>query len=99
MRRSSPDQPFNPQMRVESKLPFRCVLPELERRGQSMSAGGINWYRNMDRNWQILADVDPIINRPALMIYGERDMILKSENLADFVPTVDVTSLDCGHWI
>ena len=33
------------------------------------------------------------------MIYGEQDMIPKSENLADFVPDVDVVSLDCGHWI
>lgn len=61
--------------------------------------GSINWYRNLDRNWHILADVDPIIRMPALMIYGNRDVIPKSETLADFVPNVDVISLDCGHWI
>ncbi len=61
--------------------------------------GSINWYRNLDRNWHILADVDPVIKKPALMIYGERDVIPKSENLTDFVPDVDVISLDCGHWI
>ena len=60
--------------------------------------GSINWYRNIDRNWNILADVDPIIRKPALMIYGEQDMIPKSENLAEFVPGVDVC-LKCGHWI
>jgi len=59
----------------------------------------INWYRNMDRNWQILADVDPIIKQPALMIYGAQDIIPQSENLAEFVPNVEVASLDCGHWI
>ncbi|WP_189640950.1 alpha/beta fold hydrolase [Paramylibacter ulvae] len=59
----------------------------------------INWYRNLDRNWQILANVDPIIHKPALMIYGERDTIPKSESLEQFVPNVDVISLDCGHWI
>ncbi len=59
----------------------------------------INWYRNMDRNWHLLAEVDPIIKQPTLMIYGEQDMIPKSENLADFVPNVDIVSLDCGHWI
>ncbi|MES0880364.1 alpha/beta fold hydrolase [Roseibium sp. SCP14] len=59
----------------------------------------INWYRNLDRNWHILADVDPIIQKPALMIYGDRDLIPKSEKLTDFVPKVDVVSLDCGHWI
>ena len=61
--------------------------------------GSINWYRNMDRNWHILAEVDPIIQKPTLMVYGERDMIPKFENLADFVPNLDVVSLDCGHWI
>lgn len=61
--------------------------------------GSINWYRNIDRNWHILADVDPIIRKPALMIYGEHDMIPKSETLAEFVPGVVVVSLDCGHWI
>jgi len=61
--------------------------------------GSINWYRNLDRNWHLLADVNPIIDMPALMVYGERDMFAKSENLAEFVPNVDVVSLDCGHWI
>jgi pimeloyl-ACP methyl ester carboxylesterase len=61
--------------------------------------GGINWYRNLDRNWHLLAKVDPVIHQPTLMIYGERDVIPKSERLAEFVPNVDVVSLDCGHWI
>jgi pimeloyl-ACP methyl ester carboxylesterase len=61
--------------------------------------GGINWYRNLDRNWHLLADADPIIQQPALMIYGDRDAIAKSENLAAFVPNVEVVNLDCGHWI
>lgn len=61
--------------------------------------GGINWYRNLDRNWHILANVDPIITQPTLMIYGDRDLIPKSENLPNYVPTLDIASLDCGHWI
>ncbi len=61
--------------------------------------GGINWYRNLDRNWHLLADVNPIIQQPTLMIYGEQDMIPKFEKLPEFVPNVDVVSLDCGHWI
>ena len=61
--------------------------------------GSINWYRNMDSNWRILKDVDPVIQQSALMIYGTRDMIPPSENLADFVPNVEVLNLDCGHWI
>ena len=61
--------------------------------------GAINWYRNLDRNWHLLADVLPIIPHPTLMIYGAQDLIPKFENLAHFVPNVEVTSLDCGHCI
>jgi pimeloyl-ACP methyl ester carboxylesterase len=60
---------------------------------------GINWYRNMDRNWHILAEIDPVIRHPALMIYGLQDPIPPSENLSEFVPNVAIRSLDCGHWI
>lgn len=61
--------------------------------------GSINWYRNLDRNWHILADANPIIRQPALMIYGDRDSIPRSGSLKRFVPHVEVVSLDCGHWI
>ena len=61
--------------------------------------GSINWYRNLDRNWHLLADVNPIIEHPALMIHGDRDLIPKFEKLAEFVPNVEVVSLDTGHWI
>lgn len=61
--------------------------------------GGINWYRNLDRNWHLTADVDPIIQQPVLMIYGDRDVIPKFERLPEFVPNVDVISIDCGHTI
>jgi pimeloyl-ACP methyl ester carboxylesterase len=61
--------------------------------------GSVNWYRNLDRNWHLLADVDPIVHQPTLMIYGARDAVQRSANLAEFVPDVEVVTLDCGHWI
>ena len=61
--------------------------------------GGINWYRNLDRNWHLLAEYDPVIRQPALMIYGYRDVIPRNERLAEVVPNVDVIGLDSGHWI
>ncbi len=61
--------------------------------------GSINWYRNLDRNWHLLANVNPIIQQPTLMIYGSRDLIPKSDNLTEFVPNVKEVSLNCGHWI
>jgi pimeloyl-ACP methyl ester carboxylesterase len=59
----------------------------------------LNWYRNLDRNWHLLGTVDPIIKQPALMIYGDKDPVLQFDRLADYVPNVDVVTLDCGHWI
>ncbi len=61
--------------------------------------GSINWYRNMDRNWHLMADVIPIISQPTLMIYGMQDTIPESENLKNIVPNLDILRLDCGHWI
>ncbi|WP_341366429.1 alpha/beta hydrolase [Yoonia sp. BS5-3] len=61
--------------------------------------GSINWYRNLDRNWHHLADVDPVINHPALMIYGDRDVIPRAPNLKDIVPNVTEIGIDAGHWI
>ncbi|MBM7035264.1 alpha/beta fold hydrolase [Vibrio ulleungensis] len=59
----------------------------------------INWYRNLNRNWHLLANVDPIVHHPTLMIYGEKDVIPRSDSLPSFVPNVDIVSIDCGHWI
>ncbi len=59
----------------------------------------INWYRNLDRNWHLVADADPIIRLPALMIYGKQDVVPVFAGLPEFVPQVEVASIDCGHWI
>lgn len=59
----------------------------------------INWYRNLDRDWHLLADADPIIRQPALMVYGDRDVIPRFDGLRQFVPNVEEVSLNCGHWI
>lgn len=88
------EEPLGEPVMSEGEL--GVLADAFERNGFTPS---INWYRNIDQNWHILADIDPIIQKPALMIYGERDVIPKSENLSEFVPNVDVVSLDCGHWI
>ncbi|WP_246778324.1 alpha/beta fold hydrolase [Maritalea myrionectae] len=87
------DAPGDPLLNEDE---LAVLVDAFEQNGFTSS---INWYRNMDRNWHLLADVDPIMQQPTLMIYGERDMIPKAENLTDFVPNLDVVSLDCGHWI
>ena len=61
--------------------------------------GSINWYRNIDRNWHLLADVDPVIHQPTLMVYGARDTVVRPQSPTELVPHMDEVTLDCGHWI
>ena len=81
---------------VMSESELAVLVSAFETSGFTAS---IHWYRNLDRNWRLLASVNPIIQHRALMIYGDRDVIPQSERLSLFVPNVDVMSLDCGHWI
>lgn len=59
----------------------------------------LNWYRNFTRNWGILGDYEQKIKVPVLMIYGEHDMVPKSDTLDTHVDDLEVHTLDCGHWI
>jgi pimeloyl-ACP methyl ester carboxylesterase len=69
--------------------------------------GGLNWYRNIDRNWELLAPFDGIpVTVPALYIAGDRDPVVKfpgmDRHIADlpkFVPQLrgPVMLPGCGH--
>jgi pimeloyl-ACP methyl ester carboxylesterase len=70
--------------------------------------GGLNWYRNIDRNWELLAPfAGAPVTVPALYIAGERDLVLAFPgmdrllpNLANFVTQLRRTIIlpGCGHW-
>jgi pimeloyl-ACP methyl ester carboxylesterase len=70
--------------------------------------GGLNWYRNIDRNWELLAPfAGARVTVPALYIAGDRDLVVAFPgmdrlipNLATFVPQLRGTVMlqGCGHW-
>jgi pimeloyl-ACP methyl ester carboxylesterase len=70
--------------------------------------GGLNWYRNIDRSWELLAPwAGARIDVPALYVAGDRDLVLAFRgmdqllpNLRQIVPKLeDVIILPgCGHW-
>jgi len=70
--------------------------------------GGLNWYRNIDRNWELLAPFAGLqVEVPALYIAGDRDPVIGFPgmdrlipNLRDFVPRLRATLMlpGCGHW-
>jgi pimeloyl-ACP methyl ester carboxylesterase len=67
--------------------------------------GGLNWYRNLDRNWEIMADpAATSITVPALFIAGTADPVLgfsRRERAAELAtgPYREVMIEDAGHWI
>jgi pimeloyl-ACP methyl ester carboxylesterase len=70
--------------------------------------GGLNWYRNIDRNWELLAPfAGAKVTVPALYVVGDRDLVLSFPgakelvaNLTTFVPHLRQTIIlpGCGHW-
>jgi len=70
--------------------------------------GGLNWYRNIDRNWELLAPfAGAPVTVPALYIAGDRDLVLAFRGmdqviarLPSFVPQLRGTLIlpGCGHW-
>ena len=70
--------------------------------------GGLNWYRNIDRNWELLAPfAGAKISVPALYIAGDRDLVVAFRNmdktignLAEQAPRLRGTIMlpGCGHW-
>jgi pimeloyl-ACP methyl ester carboxylesterase len=65
--------------------------------------GGINWYRNMDRNWEETPELAGArITVPSLMVVAEWDAALRPELAEPMKGLVDdlefVTIPRCGHW-
>jgi pimeloyl-ACP methyl ester carboxylesterase len=70
--------------------------------------GGLNWYRNIDRNWELLAPFTGArIRVPALYVVGDRDLVVAFRGmeqlistLPTFVPQLRKTVMlpGCGHW-
>ncbi|MER6264060.1 alpha/beta hydrolase [Streptomyces sp900105245] len=71
--------------------------------------GALNWYRNLDRNWELTAPWQgAVVDRPALYVYGDRDVVpafpgtpeLISQ-LPELMPSLWRPPLElagCGHW-
>lgn len=69
--------------------------------------GALNWYRNLDRNWELMKPYEgATITHPAFFIAGENDPVLRStranfEALSSTVPGLRRTAIlpGCGHWV
>jgi pimeloyl-ACP methyl ester carboxylesterase len=70
--------------------------------------GGLNWYRNIDRNWELMAPfAGARVTVPALCMIGDLDLTMGFRgaretvaNMAHSVPLLRETIMlpGCGHW-
>jgi len=77
--------------------------------GRTGFRGGLNWYRNIDRNWELTAPWHgAVITQPALFIAGTNDAVITGsmgqralEELDSVVPSLRAKILldGAGHWI
>ena len=95
--------PALPSWLTEADLDFYAA--EFTRTG---FRGGLNWYRNIDRNWELTAAfAGKTVDVPALYVAGDRDLVVTFPgmdqllpNLTRFVPKLRQTIMlpGCGHW-
>ena len=70
--------------------------------------GGLNWYRNIERNWELLAPfAGAKITVPALYIAGDRDVVVAFRGWDQFIANLEnevprlrgkIMLPGCGHW-
>jgi pimeloyl-ACP methyl ester carboxylesterase len=93
-----PDRPHGGFLTAED---FEVFARAFERTG---FRGGLNWYRNFDRNWELTAYLSGAkVMQPALMITAELDPVLRpsmADGMSAWVPNLRDTLLlkGCGHW-
>jgi pimeloyl-ACP methyl ester carboxylesterase len=70
--------------------------------------GGLNWYRNIDRSWELMGPFQGArVLPPALYVAGDRDVVVRFpgsdraiHSLSESVPNLRDTVMlpGCGHW-
>ncbi len=64
--------------------------------------GGINWYRNLTRNWAASEGLPTQVRVPSLMVTAELDPVLppsSSAGMDAYVADLETAMVpDCGHW-
>jgi pimeloyl-ACP methyl ester carboxylesterase len=96
------------------RLPEPDALPDwlspaeldayVEAFARSGFTGGINWYRNLDRNWELGATLPDRIDVPAAFVAGASDPVLVMtpyQGMEARIPDLRaVTIVDgAGHWV
>ncbi len=85
-----------------------AFVREYAHHGERAFTGGLNWYRNIDRNWELLAPFQGRgIEMPALFVAGDRDLVRAFPGMDQVLSNLELiaprlhrslTLAGCGHW-
>jgi pimeloyl-ACP methyl ester carboxylesterase len=93
------DASKDPRQPILSDEEMQVFIDTFQRSGFT---GGINWYRNMTRNWERSAELDYVIHVPSLMIMAEHDAVLPpsaADGIEKVVPDLEKYLVrNSGHW-
>ncbi|XP_014698790.1 bifunctional epoxide hydrolase 2 isoform X1 [Equus asinus] len=95
---AAPEEPSLSSMVSEEDIQF--YVQQFRKSG---FRGPLNWYRNVERNWQWgCKGSGRKILIPALMVTAEKDVVLvpeMSKHMEDWIPHLKRGHIkDCGHW-
>jgi pimeloyl-ACP methyl ester carboxylesterase len=93
------DAKYDPRTPILSGEEMKVFVDTFSKTGFT---GGINWYRNMSRNWQRAAGLDHTVKAPALMIMAENDPVLPpsaADGMERLIPDLEKYLVrGSGHW-
>ncbi|WP_345651221.1 alpha/beta fold hydrolase [Streptomyces siamensis] len=106
------DEGWLAAMPYPEELPDWFTEEDLDALTESFSdgfTGALNWYRNLDRNWELTAPWDgAVVTPPALYIYGDRDPVPSFPGTPEFIESLParmpnlhrrpIELAGCGHW-
>ncbi len=95
----TPEPKILPGESILTSEELRVFVDSYKRTGFT---GGINWYRNIDRNWQASRGVEQRVSVPSLMVSAEDDVALPpslTNGMEAYVPDLEKHVITgCGHW-
>ncbi len=93
------DPAIDPRDTFLTEAEFDAFVELFEKSGFT---GGINWYRNMSRNWRLGEGVEDKVTQPALMIMAEKDAVLPpsaADGMESRIADLEKVLIeDSGHW-
>jgi pimeloyl-ACP methyl ester carboxylesterase len=107
-----PERGWLATMTDPETLPAWFTEEDLDTLAESFSGGftgALNWYRNIDRNWELTAPWHgAVVSAPALYVYGDRDPVPAFPGTPDLIAALPslmpglrrkpVELPGCGHW-